>query len=241
MTTPPRHTEAPRRAEPGHRVTRPAYADRTNAEEEPVAQTPKLDQLTAEVDRAEGIPVGRSLTAAEIELLDALAARLRKHFFGDRSDAVRDLLSRVSAVRTGTRDTAVTAKPTVAATSPAPAKKAAKKRRPPAQKTTNKKSANKLNAELHRISAAGRPISKADVEALDSIVEQLRVLAEADRRVRLLWLRALDVREYLTGKSSVPDRDRSGVPSAGRIGRSRGLDLAKREVLGGLPSSRRGH
>ncbi|MFV8137441.1 hypothetical protein ACNQR7_07705 [Mycolicibacterium senegalense] len=206
-----------------------------------MAKRESLRALTAAVAHAELIPAGRPLTREEITLLDHLSARLRKHFFGDRSGAVRDLLSRVSAVRTGSRDTSVTAKPTAAATSPAPAKKAAKKRRPPAQKTTNKKSANKLNAELHRISAAGRPISKADAAALDGIVEQLRVLAEVDRRMRLLWLRALDVREYLTGKSSVPDRDRSGVPSAGRIGRSRGLDLAKREVLGGLPSSRRGH
>ena len=48
------------------------------------------------------------------------------------------------------------------------------------------------------------------------------------------------VREYLTVKTSTPDRDRSGVLPAGLVG-SPGLDLARREVLGGLPSSRRGH
>lgn len=205
-----------------------------------MAQTPKLDQLTAEVDQAELIPAGQSLTAAGIELLDALAARLRKQFFGDRSDAVRDLLRRVSAIRTGKRDTAPPT-PSPAVATPKSKLTNAKPTKVKVKKTKNKKSANKLNAELHRISAAGRPISKVDAEALDGIVEQLRVLAEADRRVRLLWLRALDAREYLTGKSSVPDRDRSGVPSAGRTGRSRGLDLAKREVLGGLPGTRRGH
>ncbi|NOQ58437.1 hypothetical protein [Mycolicibacterium fortuitum] len=201
-----------------------------------MAKRETLRALTAAVAHAEVIPADRPLTREEINLLDHLAARLRKQFFGDRSEEIQDLLRRVSAVRTGKRDTTKTTKPTPAAKSPA-----AKKRQPPSQKTKNKKSANKLNAELHRISAAGRPISKADAAVLDGIVEQLRVLADGDRRVRLLWLRALDVREYLTGKSSVPDRDRSGVPSAGRVGRPRGLDLARREVLGGLPSSRRGH
>ncbi|MBE5488553.1 hypothetical protein E3G71_001054 [Mycobacteroides abscessus] len=201
-----------------------------------MAKRETLRALTAAVAHAEVIPADRPLTREEINLLDHLAARLRKQFFGDRSEEIQDLLRRVSAVRTGKRDTTKTTKPTPAAKAPA-----AKKRQPPSQKTKNKKSANKLNAELHRISAAGRPISKADAAALDGIVEQLRALADADRRVRLLWLRALDVREYLTGKSSVADRDRSGVPSAGRVGRPRGLDLARREVLGGLPSSRRGH
>lgn len=202
-----------------------------------MAKRESLRALTVAVAHAELIPTGRPLTREEINLLDHLAARMRKHYFGDRSDDIRDLLSRVSVIRTGKRDTTVKAKATAAAVRRAPAAK----KRQPAQKTKNKKSANKLNAELHSISAAGRPISKVDAVALDGIVEQLRVLADTDRRMRLLWLRALDVREYLTGKSSVPDRDRSGVPSAGRIGRSRGLDLAKREVLGGLPSTRRGH
>lgn len=201
-----------------------------------MAKRESLRALTVAVAHAEVIPADRPLTREEINLLDHLAARLRKQFFGDRSEEIQDLLRRVSAVRTGTRDTTKTTKRTPAAKAPA-----AKKRQPPTQKTKNKKSANKVNAELHRISVAGRPISKADAAALDGIVEQLRVLADGDRRVRLLWLRALDVREYLTGKSSVPDRDRSGVPSAGRVGRPRGLDLARREVLGGLPASRRGH
>lgn len=203
-----------------------------------MAKRESMRALTVAVAAAELIPTGRPLTREEINLLDHLATRLRKHYFGDRSDDIRDLLSRVSMIRTGKRDTTVKAKATAAAVRRTPA---AKKTQPPAQKTKNKKSVNKLNAALHRISAAGRPISKVDAVALDGIVEQLRVLTDADRRVRLLWLRALDVREYLTGKSSVPDLDRSGVPSAGRIGRSRGLDLAKREVLGGLPSTRRGH
>lgn len=240
MTTPPRHTEAPRRAEPGHRVTRPAYADRTNAEEEPVAQTPKLDQLTAEVAQAELIPAGQPPTAEEIELLDDLAARLRKQFFGDRSEAVRDLLSRVSAIRTGKRDTAPPT-PSPAVATPKSKLTNAKPTKVKVKKPAEKKSAHKLSIELHRISAAGRPISRADAEALDGIVEQLQILADTDRRAGHTWLRAREVREYLTGKSSDPDRDRSGVPVAGRISAPRGLDNAKREVLGGLPGTRRGH
>ena len=71
-----------------------------------MAKRETLDQFTAAVAHAELIPAGRPLTVGETEMLDDLAARLRKQFFGDRSDDIRDLLRRVSAVRTGKRDTA---------------------------------------------------------------------------------------------------------------------------------------
>lgn len=70
---------------------------------------------------------------------------------------------------------------------------------------------------------------------------ELEAMSRTQRRARLLWTQALDTRAYLAGRSAVPDLDRSGVPSAGRVGRSRGLDMAKREVLGGLPGTRRAH
>ncbi len=200
-----------------------------------MAKRESLRTLTAAVAHAEVIPAGRPLSREEIALLDRLAARLTTHLFGDRSEKITDLLRRVSAVRTGKRETTLGS---VESKLSAPT---AKKRPPARQKKKEKKTAHKLAIELHRISAAGRPIGNADAVALDGIVEASRLLAVTDRRARLLWLRALDIREYLTGTSSDPDRDRSGVPSAGRIGRSRGLDLAKREVLGGLPSSRRRH
>ena len=85
------------------RVGPSAYAalTETHAEEEPVTEPSKHTQLTAEVAAAELIPAGRPLTAEEIELLDDLAARLRAAFFGGRSEEIRNLLRRVSAVRPG--------------------------------------------------------------------------------------------------------------------------------------------
>ncbi|MGV0838485.1 hypothetical protein [Mycolicibacterium thermoresistibile] len=191
-------------------------------------------KLTAEVSRAELIPAGRPLAAEEILWLDGLAARLRRQFSRDRSAGTMGLLRRVSGVRTGMR-VAVPA-PTQAAASPPAA--ARRKRKTKDRPTPNTR---ELAFELDRISAAGRPMSEPDAQALDDIVGQLWLLTNSSKRARLLWLRARDVREYLTGKSSDPDRDRSGVPVAGRISAPRGLDSAKRKVSGGLPGTRRGH
>lgn len=64
---------------------------------------PRHKQLAFEVDHAELIPASRPLTAEEIVQLDDLAERLRRAFFGNRSEEYVDLLRRVSAVRTGKR------------------------------------------------------------------------------------------------------------------------------------------
>lgn len=98
-----------------------------------------------------------------------------------------------------------------------------------------------LTVELDRISDAGRPMSKDDAQALDDVVEQLRVLAQSFNQAMPLWLRARDTRDYMNGKPPGPGRDRSGVPVAGLISAPRGLDNAKRQVQGGLPGTRRGH
>jgi hypothetical protein len=196
-----------------------------------VPKKTKLQLLTEKVVRAERIPTDRQLTAEEIGWLDDLSARLRAAYFGGKQ--YMPLLKRVSAVRTGNRN------PRDVELRRIPAEPNRMGSPPVAKK--NKREYRRLAAELHRITVAGRPPSAADTLALDDLVEELRVLATDNKSSRLLWLRAQDAREYLTGKSSAPDRDRSGVPSAGLVGRPRGLDLARREVLGGLPSSRRGH
>lgn len=211
-----------------------------------MAKTSKFDQLSAAVVHAELIPANRTLTAGEIELVDDLAARLRAHFFGDRSEHVRDLLRRVSAVRTGTRNPpARTAQPdptTGAATSPSPvATPKGKKKSKGSARAEQKDRTREYSLELRRIAQAGRPMTPSDAQTLGTLIAELEALSRTVPMARTLWTQALDTRAYLTGGSAAPDRDRSGVPSAGRISRPRGLGSAHREVLGGLPGTRRGH
>lgn len=118
---------------------------------------------------------------------------------------------------------------------------AAEKRKRRRKTQEKRRRTQELAAELDRISAAGRPMSEADAKALDDVVEQLRVLDDSFSGARSVWLRARDTRDYLTGKPPRPDRDRSGVLVAGRIGAPRGLENAKQQVRGGLPGTRRGH
>ncbi|OBB07101.1 hypothetical protein A5668_01425 [Mycolicibacterium fortuitum] len=200
-----------------------------------MAKHESLDQLTAAVAQAELIPEGRPLTTEEILGLDGLAARLRRQFSSDRSVEITSLLRRVSGVRTGKRVAVV---PVVPVPPPSPVAGRGKRKR---QGKNRVAKIRKLAVKLNRISAAGSPMSEPDAQALNGIVDQLRVLADTDNRAMSLWLRARDTRDYLNGKPSGPGRDRSGVPLAGLIGAPRGLDNAKREVSGGLPGTRRGH
>jgi hypothetical protein len=98
-----------------------------------------------------------------------------------------------------------------------------------------------LTAELDRIVAAGAPLSDVDVQVLDAVVEQLRVLAESFNGAVPVWLRARDTRNCFTGKPPQPGRDRSGIPTAGRIRAPRGLEDAQWKVSGGLPGTQRRH
>lgn len=208
------------------------------------------EQLSAEVARAELIPRGRFLTAEEIELLDDLAARLRQNFSDDRSEMFRDLLDRVSAVRTYSRDEPVSRpapvrvtsrrnKTTTAAT--VAASKSDRKKAKEPSRGEQKAQTRRYSLELRRIAQAGRPMSPADAQILNKLVGEIEVLSRTVPMARTLLTQALDTRAYLTGRSSAPDRDRSGVPSAGRINQPRGLTMARREVSGGLPGTRRGH
>lgn len=208
-----------------------------------MAKTSKFDQLVAAVTHAELIPANRNLTAGEIELLDDLSARLRAYSFGNPSQKVNDLLRRVSAVRTGKRDSPISAA-AAPATSTAPPTASPSKRKKNSKgpsRGAQRQSTRTHSLELRRIAQAGRPMAPSDAEALNQIIAELEALSRKAPIARTLWTQALDTRAYLTGGSAAPDRDRSGVPSAGRISAPRGLDSAKREVLGGLPGTRRGH
>lgn len=221
-----------------------------------MAKRESLRALTAAVAHAELIPAGRPLTAEEIALLDDLAARLRKQFFGDRSDAVRDLLSRVSAVRTGKRDTNVIAKPSTAATSPAPAKKRPAKpkesrKAPVKQNLTNEipavghpgKGFGRIYNELTRFAATKRRLKPAELARLDELVTETATLAKGDRYYRKLHQRAKLIQKDKTPppKPAPPQPEglRAVLP-AGLASSSR-LTQGGREVLGGLPGTRRGH
>lgn len=207
-----------------------------------MAKTSKFDQLVAAVTHAELIPANRNLTAGEIELLDDLSARLRAYFFGNPSEKVNDLLRRVSAVRTGKRDSPISAAAAPATSTAPPADSASKRKNSKGpSRGAQRQSTRTHSLELRRIAQAGRPMAPSDAEALNQIIAELEALSRKAPIARTLWTQALDTRAYLTGRSAAPERDRSGVPSAGRISAPRGLDRAKREVLGGLPGTRRGH
>ncbi|SIF61281.1 Uncharacterised protein [Mycobacteroides abscessus subsp. abscessus] len=201
-----------------------------------MAKPPKHAQFTAEVAQAELIPADRPLTAEEIERLDALATRLRLKFSTTGSPQLRILLRRVTAVRNGTR------RPTP----PNPASAAKMKKKAKTEETEPSHAEQKAATQSHslqllRIAQAGRPMTPSDAQTLDRLIAELETLSRTVPLARTLWTQALDTRAHLTGGSDTPDRDRSGVPSAGRISAPRGLDMGWREVSGGAPGTRRGH
>jgi len=116
----------------------------------------------------------------------------------------------------------------------------ADKRRRRSRTQAKRQRTRELTAELNRI-AAGPAFSDADAQALDDVVEELRMIAQSFNGAVSVWLRARDTRSYLAGTPSQPGRDRSGVPMAGRIKAPRGLQNAQREVSGGLPGTQRRH
>lgn len=96
-----------------------------------------------------------------------------------------------------------------------------------------------------------RELTAEEVERINTLVETLRRSASGGKRYRLLYHRAKDVQARLTDpeqakKKTLERKRRSGlrglrgVLPAGLV-RSSALDHPGREVLGGLPSSRRGH
>jgi hypothetical protein len=162
------------------------------------------------------------------------------------------LLKRVSEVRTGkhTRRTAEPARKGNAALrvqeSPPPAtlvkgQMTASTKKP--MKTS--KGFGRIDKELTRIAAIKRPLTVEELQRLDELVKETKSLRAEDNHK---MFRLLHQRARLLRKSKTPQPKRTkrgpavprGVLPAGLVG-SRRLSQGGREVLGGLPSSRRGH
>jgi hypothetical protein len=96
--------------------------------------------------------------------------------------------------------------------------------------------------ELDRIAAITRPLKPEELKRLGDLVEETRALAAEDRYFRRLHLRAKLIQKSKTPQPTPPRQSNElrGVLPAGLVG-SPGLNLARREVLGGLLSSRRVH
>jgi len=263
----PRHSSGGQQARRGC-VGPSAYAalTETHAEEEPVAKRGTLDQLTAAVAHAELIPTNRPLTAGEIALLDDLAAQLRAAFFSDRSEEITGLLRRVSAVRTGKRDAGV---PAPAKQSPAAKKPAKVQKTPPAQKAMavqarlngadgpepaeraatpsasdaparkpkeKGKTIGQIHSELSEM-AAKQELGRKSRQRLEEIVNEAASLVSKGPDYRRLYERALQIQK----KTLTPPRGSKWRGGPAGLVQNSGLSQGGREVLGGLPSSRRGH
>jgi hypothetical protein len=96
--------------------------------------------------------------------------------------------------------------------------------------------------ELDRIAAITRPLKPEELSRLGDLVKETRALAAEDPYFRRLHQRAKLIKKDKTPQPTPPreTNELRGVLPVGLVG-SPGLDLARREVLGGLPSSRRGH
>lgn len=110
----------------------------------------------------------------------------------------------------------------------------------------------RINNELDRIAAISRRrrLTAEEIERLNELVKETRAILSSDnsKMFRRLHQRAKLIRKGKTAPVKAhspkparrqPEGLRSILP-AGLVA-SPGLDLAQREVLGGLPSSRRRH
>jgi hypothetical protein len=193
--------------------------------------------LAEEIPYAERIPVDREPTAEEIQQVDDLVARLRVSAPGGKRN--RNLFQRASTIR------ARMVGPRGGAQVEADAECADK---PPAGKKISK-GFGRIYDELSPIAAITRPLKEVEHQRLDELVEETHVISSKDNSE---MFRRLHQRAKLIRKSNTPRRRAGRKPAppqpeglrsvlpAGLVG-SRGFDLARREVLGGLPSSRRGH
>jgi hypothetical protein len=197
-----------------------------------VAKRTKYEVLADEVARVERIPADRAATAEEARQVDDLAARLRISAPGGQR--YRNLYKRAKSVQAR-----ITASHGVEETGEQA--DSDDTTRPPPKKKTGR-GFGRIYNELSRIAAIRRPLKPEELTRLDDIVEETRAIAAKDPYFRRLHLRAKLIR---TGKTPHPKPARQsdelrGVLPAGLVGSS-GLHLARREVLGGHPSSRRGH
>lgn len=212
------------RAEPVEQSATPSASDAS-------PQTP-YQRLTAEADQAERMPVSREPNAEGIELVDGLKARMKGSAVAGAE--YMNLHRRAKAVRPHTRgsgDSESVAHLSVSSRDVAPAKKKAIR------------TVGKVRKELSRFEAIKRPLKPEELLRLDELVNETRTLIAKNPNFESMhrWAKLIH-KDKTTPTRTVPRQPEGlrAVLPAGLVG-SPGLDLAKREVLGGLPSSRRGH
>ncbi|MCG7594592.1 hypothetical protein [Mycobacterium sp. PSTR-4-N] len=195
-----------------------------------MAKLKTLDRLTAAVVQAELIPTNRPLTTGEIELLDDINAQLRPELASHRGEVI-GLLRRVSAVRRN-RETGVSA----SATHSQAAKKPVKVQNSKAKGT----SIGQIHAELSQMATTQKSgtLGRKRRERLNKIINDAAKLTWKGPQYKRLYERALQIQEK-DMRPSRPKRSRRVGPSG--LVQNPGLSEGGREVLGGLPSSRRGH
>ncbi|WP_170092323.1 hypothetical protein [Mycobacteroides abscessus] len=188
----------------------------------------KYAQLDAQVAQAELIPADRVLTAEEIALLDDLDSQLRAAWRNDRCKELRSLLSRMNAIRRARKP---------ATPAPAPA------RRPPAA-TPVERGPLRIRRELSEMADKQRlkqQLKRKDFTRLEKILSETGRLVAHDAEYRRLYQWALRIHKGAS-QTAAASKPRSGkrVGPEGLV-RNPELSYGGREVLGGLPSSRRGH
>lgn len=188
-----------------------------------MAHTSTLDQLTALVARIELTPADRPLTTGEIRMLDSLAARLRRRSSNDRSEGLLDLLRRVSAVRTRKQDVGV----------PVPATQSHPAKNPTAE---GKGGVGHIHRELSEL-AAKQPLQGKSLRRIHEIVNETARLAKKGPAYRRVYERALQIEK----KALRPPQQKRPTGKSRGLVQNPGLTYGGREVLGGAPSSRRGH
>ncbi|SIF25262.1 hypothetical protein [Mycobacteroides abscessus] len=182
----------------------------------------KCELFTAEVVQAEQIPVDRGLTAEESKLFTDLERRLRAAWLSDPSDELRGLLRRMKAIRRARKKPAVPAE------------------QPPAAVKPVERGPRQLHRELAEMAAKPR-LKQKDVARLEQILTEAGSLVAHDTEYQRLYQWALRLHKGAP-KPTVASLRTGGkrVGPAGLV-KNPALTSAGREVLGGLPSSRRGH
>lgn len=184
----------------------------------------KYPLFTAEVVEAELIPVDRDLSREKAERFADLETRLLAAWLGDRSDELRALLRRMKAIRRARKQAAA----------PAPDTQA------PAVEEPVEPGPQKIRRELTEMAAKPR-LKQKDVTRLEQILTEMGPLVAHDAEYRRLYQWALRLHKGAP-KPTAPSTPRKGrrMGPAGLV-QNPELTSGGREVLGGLPSSRRGH
>lgn len=198
-----------------------AYADPTTQSKKPWRPPPKLEDIAAVVARVELIPADRPLTTGEIRMLDSLTAQLRRRSQNDRSEALLDLLRRVSAVRTGKRD----------AGGPVPAEQSPGAKKPSEE---SRGRVGHLHRELSEL-AAKQPLDGKSLGRIHEIVNETARLVEKGPAYPRLYERALQIQKKALRP---PQQQRRTGKSPGLV-QNPELLYGGREVLGGAPSTGR--